>query len=220
MQSFDKSTAKLAGVCGQDTRLILFVYSPIENAVPNGEPNMDASNHLFTITEIAVALAGFAGVVASFQNNPSASISRGSVLGLAIMINMSLAVAFFSLLPFALFNFGLEERAVWGISSGLYTVNYCVFAFDMLRKLRKLSVRRRSTRLFFGLLAVSSISAIVIIFLNTVGVIFHQEFGPYFITLVFPLIFSGYMFMRLVIRPLWQTVREAEAVSQPDPRPS
>ena len=74
-------------------------------------------SQLFTVTETAVALAGFAGVVASFQFAGNSFVSRGNLLGLSMMILMSLNVALFSLVPMVIANFGASEAMIWSASS-------------------------------------------------------------------------------------------------------
>ncbi|MDH3743763.1 MAG: hypothetical protein OES47_01530 [Acidobacteriota bacterium] len=176
---------------------------------------MDPTDQLIVLTEVGVALAGFAGVVASFRFKAGARVSRGNVLGLSMMITIGLIVAFFSLLPLALLNFGLERQLVWGICSGLHGLNYTAFGMDTQRRLRKVQVRKRSSLWMLKvLIPIGGYGVAVALYLNAMGVVFHREFGVYFIALVVPLILSGYMFVRLVVHPLWKAVRERESLGK------
>ena len=172
---------------------------------------MDTTSQLLLTAEIAVALAGFAGVVVSFQYKAGAIMPRGLVLGLDIMIKNSLGVALFAILPLALSNFGIEETAVWSIFSGLLVPIFIVVILKTKRQFRKIPVSDKFSRLLFSSWFGAAYLVTTANILNVLNVFFHREFGPYFITLVFTLCLSGYMFSRLVVRPLWITVHKNEA---------
>jgi hypothetical protein len=180
---------------------------------------MDTTGQLLLTAEIAVALAGFAGIVASFQYRAGASMPRGLVLGLDIMITNSLGVALFAILPMALSNFGIKETVVWSIFSGLLVPIFVVVIFKIKKRFRKVPVGDKFSRLMFSSWFVAAYLIVTANFLNVVNVLFHREFGPYFVSLVFTLSLSGYMFSRLVVRPLWIAVhkQEAEQSSTNDP---
>ena len=172
---------------------------------------MDITGQLLLTAEIAVALAGFAGIVASFQYRAGASMPRGLVLGLDIMITNSLGVALFAILPLALSNFGIEETVLWSIFSGLFVPIFVVVIIKIKREFRKIPVSDKFSRLMFSSWFAAAYLIVSANFLNVLNVIFHREFGPYFISLIFTLCLSGFMFSRLVVRPLWITVHKNEA---------
>lgn len=171
---------------------------------------MDAANQLLTLAEISIALAGFSGIIATFQFQQEAHISRGQVLSLSVIVIISLAAAFCSVLPLALLNFGFAERSVWSISSFVGGVFWLAGLIFTVRKMR-LDAVAPPTRilivLFLALVAVASMAN----FLNTFGIIFDQEFGPYFAAFIYGFCLVLYNFSRLLLQPLWKIVRRQEA---------
>lgn len=127
-----------------------------------------------------------------------------------MIVIISLAAAFCSVLPLALLNFGFEERAVWSISSLLGGIFWLMGLVFTIRNIR-LGAVAPATRILFGfflaLVAVASMAN----FLNTFGIIFDQEFGPYFAAFIFGFCLVLYNFSRLLLHPLWKVVRRQEA---------
>jgi len=68
----------------------------------------------------------------------------------------------------------------------------------------------RSSRVVFRLMAIANVGVAILLIFNVLNIGFHREYGPYFVSLIFPLIVAGYMFMRMLLRPLWRSVRKNE----------
>ena len=171
---------------------------------------MNGTEQLLLMTEVAVALAGFAGIVAAYQFREGTNITRGDALGLAMLVNIGLVAAFFSLLPLAIYNIGTSEQTTWRLSSGLMCLNYCVFTYFITVNMKGINVRKLSSKMTYALLYVVGIVIFVVNALNAMNVYFDGEFGPFFISLMLPLIVAGYMFARLILRPLWRNIHEQE----------
>jgi hypothetical protein len=71
-----------------------------------------ASDVLFTIAELAVALAGFSGVVVGLRGR-AGGLSPQDRFGMVHILSSSGAAMLFSMLPFALHAAGLEEATAW-----------------------------------------------------------------------------------------------------------
>ena len=181
---------------------------------------MNQSDQLLLVVEVAVALAGFAGVVGSFQYRSGAKIPRGDVLGLELMIVLSLMTAVCAILPVALFNFGVGETTIWSISSSVAVVAYAVYIFNIKRKFRKLLVSGRVSRILFEFFFVAAYLTALANFVNVLDVGLHREYAPYFVSLVVPNCLSAYMFVRLVLRPLRRAIREQETTGTYDASPT
>ena len=108
---------------------------------------MDVTDQLLTIIEVAVALAGFAGIVGSFQFKAGANLSRGDVLGLYLMIHLSLTTAICAALPIILYNFGISETTVWSICSSVGFLAFVIVIFNIKKKFRKVFVSRKISRI-------------------------------------------------------------------------
>ena len=177
---------------------------------------MNPLDQLLLVVEVAVALAGFAGVVGSFQFRSGAKVRRGDVLGLELMIILSLTTAICAILPIALFNFGVGETTIWSICSSVGVGAYVTYILNIKRKFRKLLVSNRVSRVLFELFFMFAYLTVFANLLNVLNVGLHREYAPYFIALVVPNCVSAYMFVRLVLRPLWRSLREEETMESYD----
>jgi hypothetical protein len=171
---------------------------------------VDGTEQLLIVTEVSVALAGFAGVVSAYQYKEGIHIRRGDALGIAMMVNIGLVDAFFSLLPIILFGLGLSEVLSWKVSSALMAANYEVFYTYIFRNMRGVKVRKMSAKLIYAALYSSGLLFFLLNLSNAFGLGYHGEQGPFFVSLILPLVIAGYMFARLVLRPLWRSVREQD----------
>ena len=94
---------------------------------------MSEVDQLLTIAEVSVALAGFAGIVATFQFKQQVRINQGHVLALSMIVNISLVGAFFAVLPLIFLNYGMAENKVWALCSGLMGANISMFMIFIWR---------------------------------------------------------------------------------------
>lgn len=171
---------------------------------------MNGSEELLTITKVSLALAGFAGVVSAYQYKEGKHITRGDALGIAMLVNIGLGSAMFSVLPMALFGLGLSESVSWKISSAMGTLSYCIFFYYITRNMRGVRVKKTSSKLAYALLYSLAAGAWLVNVFNAVGFYYKGVQGPFFVSLLIPLIVAGYMFARLVLRPLWRSVKEQD----------
>ena len=173
---------------------------------------MDAAELLLVGIEVSVAFAGFAGVIATFQFRGAARIDRGDVVGLTMIVSFGLWSAFFSTLPLILSIFEIEPENIWVICSGIGTI-YMSYTMYFNYKSMKGVVVSLTARLLFG--TAQGIAALLILsmILNASDSVFHKEPGPYLASIFYGLCLVGYMFVRLLLRPLWKAVRAQEAPS-------
>jgi hypothetical protein len=80
---------------------------------------MEESALLLVGIEVSVAFAGFAGIVATFQNRNDARIGRGQLVGLTMIVIFSLVGAFFCSFPLFLSVLEVREATIWSINSAL-----------------------------------------------------------------------------------------------------
>jgi hypothetical protein len=74
---------------------------------------------LFTLAEIAIALAGFSGIVAAFRISEAKAWSSTERRILWLLISDSFIVLFFSLLPLPLSLWNWSDAALWGLCNAL-----------------------------------------------------------------------------------------------------
>ena len=172
---------------------------------------MEHTDQLLTLTQVAVAVAGFAGIIGTFQFKEGEKIRRGDVLGLALVVNTGLMSAFYATLPLLLANFGLKDPIVWAISSGMTCFIYSYFSVDIAMRLKAFKSYKRSNRVTIYVLFLVGLVIITINALNACNVVFQREFWPYHISLIYSLGLVCYMFSRLLLRPVWRALRAQEA---------
>lgn len=167
---------------------------------------MNGTEQLILLAEVSISLAGFAGIVSTFQYKNGSENSHGDALGLAMMVHCGLLNAFFAVLPMAIYSLGVNEQLTWNISSSAHCVNYVLYFGYIINSMRKIKVRRTSTKVMYGLLYAVGLVVLVFNFANAFNIGFQGQFGPYFIACILPICLAGYMFARLVLRPLWKNV--------------
>lgn len=99
-------------------------------------PMTEHSGLLLACAQIAVALAGFSGVVAAFSKfrlHPAATAFR-----VRLMVAASLSTVLFSLAPFVPMLFGAGEQASWRICSAVMALGGAAFPFWAVRSARRL----------------------------------------------------------------------------------
>ena len=104
------------------------------------------SEYFLTFAEIAVALAGFAGLIVAISQRQARPEDGGQV-DLEFLINVlgaSFLAAGFALLPVTLFNMGIEVEMSLRVSAGAYAVG--VPMYQLLTVPRALASFRAASR--------------------------------------------------------------------------
>jgi hypothetical protein len=171
---------------------------------------MEGTDLFLVGAEVSVAFAGFAGIIATFQFREVKEIKRGDVVGLTMIVQMSLNCALCSVLPLLLSMFNLSATSIWTICS-IYGGFYTAYSMQSLHRSMYGATKRMSLRLLFGSFQVLFGCVVVVQFLNASDLFFHREPGPYVAGIIIGLGLVGYMFGRLLLRPLWTAVRIQEA---------
>lgn len=170
---------------------------------------MNEIDQLLTMAEVSVALAGFAGIVATFQFRQQNKVYRGHVVALSMIVNISLVGGFFAVLPLIFLNYDMPEQDVWALCSALMGVN--IFGFIVyLWKRARLNSLPPTTRVIIIGFFLTALGVAIANVMNAAGFIFHRQFGTYFISFVFCLSLVGYNFSRLLMFPLWKLIHRQE----------
>jgi len=177
---------------------------------------MSVSDQLLLLAEVSIALAGFSGIVATFQFRGGERKSRGDVIGLIAMVKLGLFCALMSFLPLALMNFPALEPDAWRISSGMAVLIFGSFLIWLYPHTKKVRFRGTNRLVIWGWWCLNIISLITMA-LNALGLGLQGTAGPYIVVLLNPLSFVAYMFIRLLARPLWRAIREEEAATETQP---
>jgi hypothetical protein len=101
--------------------------------------NMESQAFLVAIAQIAVALAGFSGLVVATRGSSPSGWATRDIWGLAGMFGASLGALFLALLPIILFFLRIAPDVVWTVASAFMAVFMIVFAITMALSSRRLS---------------------------------------------------------------------------------
>jgi len=172
---------------------------------------LEKTQLLITILELSIALAGFSGIVATFQFAQISAITRGNATGLSMILNFSLMAAFMAAIPLSLLSFGLTDSQVWTISSVLLTFGYLYHIISTRKNHMQFKVRKKITRIIFASIYLMAISMMIMNLLNAFNIVFHKEFGPVLISMLVGLGIACIAFARMLIRPIWRIVLKKES---------
>ena len=107
---------------------------------------MESQGFLVAIAQIAVALAGFSGLVVATRDASPTGWSNRDIWSLAWMFGSSIASLFLALLPSLLFFLRFQTEIVWTLASLLMAAFMVAFALTMAffsRRLSRLGERPR-----------------------------------------------------------------------------
>jgi hypothetical protein len=171
---------------------------------------MSPVDQLMEIAQISLTLAGFAGIIATFQFQKSNSITQGHVLALSLIVNISLVGTFFSLLPIVFLNYGFNEQHVWRMCSALMAINISAFIIYIWRRSHTKTVSK-TIKTFYGFSFLAAGILVVTNIMNGIGYLSDRQFAAYFVNFIFCLFLVGFYFSRLLLLPLWKYVKRTEA---------
>ena len=171
---------------------------------------MDISEMLQLGIEASIALAGFAGVIATYQTGEGNRFRRGSVAAVTVITRCSLLVGFACAMVMLLQTFGIQGSILWAISSVVGAAMMASVAVSIARSMRGEKYKGLSRLLYVSLQSLG-VLVVVALVLNAVGIVFDREPGPFIAAAVYGLSLAGIMFSRLLLRPLWQMVHELES---------
>ena len=88
---------------------------------------MEHGDLLLTLAEVSVAFAGFSGVVAVFGRRDPSSWSFADRYRFLLLVESSLSLLLFCILPFGLSSLHITDESVWRAMSAL-VVSYLVLS--------------------------------------------------------------------------------------------
>ncbi|MEZ5573997.1 MAG: hypothetical protein R3E64_18570 [Halioglobus sp.] len=171
---------------------------------------MESLDLLILGVEASIALAGFAGIIATFQFGGAKDVRRSDAVGLTMILQISLMAALHSALTLLLYSFGLQATTLWALSSVFAVIFQAQGAYSASTKVRP-AVRTESFKVFIVMLQIPTVCLIVINVMNASDIYFHKEPGPAIASIVWGLSLSGFMFSRLLLIPVWRNVHSQEA---------
>lgn len=145
---------------------------------------------LYTLAEIAVALAGFAAIVVLFKRDDSGRWELADADRFNGMLLHAMAAGFFCILPPLVSVFTSDASLVWTIGS-------IAIGTQIVAHSWKIFWLPSSTFLVQAFLVVP-LGVVILQLLNATGVIYSGEFSPYLVGVLWHVFQSGLLFVSLV----------------------
>ena len=158
---------------------------------------LDFTETLVGIAEIAVALAGFTGVVVVFGSRSHGSWHPGDRLRLGFLLESSLTAGGFALLTLVLLEmFSQSASTAWMTASTLWALFMPWSLYSSHRRIRDdlqkhADIDRFANRLVF-------VVFLVLIAAQIANVLLWQQFAPLLAALCFNLAAAAMQFLRLI----------------------
>ena len=157
---------------------------------------MDVTEILIGITEIAIALAGFTGVVVAFGSRREGSWHPGDRLRLGFLLEASLTAAGFALLGLLLVSTELNQATAWVLCSALWPI----FMAISLATSRKALKENQDTHGDVDRIANKVTVAVfmIAVVLQAINAVHWQQFWPFLFALTTNLAGAAMQFTRLI----------------------
>ncbi len=159
---------------------------------------MEPSDALLTISELSIAIVGFAGIVTVLQPAETRQLAQNR-FRLRVMVEFALASLVYSLLPLVLlYGQGSNERS-WSIASAALVIG--LSGYTIYRRAGEHGIRGPAPNPSpqFRVFMVGGFVLVTLVqLLNIAGVVFHRSFTAYFIGLAWLLVISAIMFARII----------------------
>ena len=152
---------------------------------------MEHRDTLLTLAEIAVALAGFTGIVGVLGRRAQDPTRAISWFRLRAMLEIALRNAAFAVLPIPFLDLVSPETVVWRVASGAYFL--AVIAYILLRRRSESATTVGQTlgSPFLVLLPISLFACIA----NVLGLAGPNAVSLYLLSLVLGLVTAGMLFL-------------------------
>jgi hypothetical protein len=161
---------------------------------------MESGEALGIAAQIAVALAGFAGVVVVFRRESVHEWSAVDKLRLRLLLGNSILPLSLCMMGMLLLTIKPMPPGIWRWSSGIAFVVSLLFAITMTKYFHRLDMRQvqreRATPFVFYLFGMFRIAANVLQLYNAA---FVGAFWPFFTVIVFQVITALVQFARMVL---------------------
>ena len=161
---------------------------------------MEPGEALGIAAQIAVALAGFAGVVVVFRREAVHEWSDIDKLRLRLLLANSMLPLGISMLGLVLLTIKPAPPEIWRWCSGILLVATVSFLIPITRAFRRLDTRdvkrQPVTRFIFALFGAFGIAAMLLQFYN---IALPGAFWPFFAALVYQLVTAMAQFARMIL---------------------
>jgi hypothetical protein len=158
---------------------------------------LERSELLLTTAQIGMALAGFAGLATLLGRPGPRASAQLNEIRFRSMVELSLALAAFSLLPFVPAELGASEAGAWRISSAFYAAIAAFFSAQSVARNRRALGRVLINGTITAFLIAACTALAILLALNAAGV-FSAAAGVYFAALFANFLAAAFFFLRLL----------------------
>jgi hypothetical protein len=167
---------------------------------------METAGTLEVFAEIAIAIAGFSGVVVALSGTAKSTVLDRTRLHM--LLQASLMTAFFSLLPLVLFSTDLEPASIWGVASSCWILYMAVNLTTLRRRVGYTgpapdTISRHLLTFVFGGVA-------LILVLQVLNAAVMRLAWPHLAALLWGLIIASLFFVRLILS-IWSNGEPSES---------
>ena len=160
---------------------------------------MNPNEALLTISEIAIATIGFAGIMSALRTSSPRSTDAMHRLRLRLMVEASAIVMIFSFLPFVLLGL-VDSDKIWSFGSGILAITSPLLVGSIYVRQRRLfgTGLIRETLLFDTFVVIMAVLVETVLIVNCLGAVFEPRFSAYLLGVLFPLGVAVAMFIRAI----------------------
>ena len=157
---------------------------------------MQAFDVLSILSQLAIAITGFSGVVSVFGTKGGATFGDPDYMRLVSLLTASLSAFVLCVLAILLLVASIEENAVWRILSLMVAFERAVWLSRFVRN-RNVFLGAGQTPIFFYIFSVGSALVIMLASANAVAI---GMLWPFTYCIVWYLVESSFVFVRLTLR--------------------
>ncbi len=165
---------------------------------------MDPHDILTTMAEIAIALAGFSGIVAVLGRHASGSWSEEDRLRLGILLQTSFGAVCWSLAPLLLFSAEASPQLTWLLTSGGYAAYLTGSMAYRVYRVRAVARAHPEIPIDRGYAALMFFGGFAVVALAVANAWSLQTLWPHAVCVLFSLIVGFIQFVRL-LRSSWSS---------------
>jgi hypothetical protein len=165
---------------------------------------MEPAEALSAASQLAMALAGFAGVVVAFRSGALHEWQPIDKLRLRLLLTNSVAPLIFCLLAMLLLSVSPPPPWIWRACSGLAIAFVLPFGVSIMKAMRAIPPRQLAmtgTGVFYG----AGVFGIAATLLQIYNLLVLNAFWAFFTTILVHLLAGVLQFVRLILLPLRDT---------------
>ena len=159
---------------------------------------MQGDSLLELIAEIAVALAGFSGVVTALRGRSPEEMEHADLSRFIAMLHVSFLAGGLALIPFIFYHAGLSEGAIWASSGAVGAVIQAVRLGGRRSRSFADSGLPESGRVAYWVFRSITVVTLLLYLSQVFGVPFGRTFAPYLVALLLHLAGAAALFFRLL----------------------